>query len=127
MRAYPTVLEVSITNFSSMQKSPKFIGLLQALGLLSYISLFAFTVRTLSTFVHPFFDEQNSVLPIMIPLLTFVTSALICSTIAFAYPVRLFIQDKKDAALRVILWTTLWLLVIGLVFLVFVIVIAENT
>ncbi len=103
-----------------MQTSPKLIGLLQALGLLTYIALLALSVITLSSWVRPI-DTPSSPLPIIIFLLTFVTSALICSAIAFAYPIRLSMQGKKETAMQVVLSTILWLLAIGAVFLVFVI------
>ena len=50
-------------------------------------------------------------------LLAFVTSALICSTIAFGYPARLFFQDKKEMALRIIFWNIVWLIAAFALFL----------
>ena len=93
-----------------MQKSPKLIGLLQALGLVLYVTLFANGLRIISAW-FPNVDGQKSVLPIIAFLLTFITSALICSSIALAYPVSLYVHDKKKEAIQVVLWNIVFLLI----------------
>ena len=90
---------------------------MQALGLVAYVSVFAFTVHAVIPWLNARFGghPDNSALPMIIFLLTFVTSALICSTIAFGYPFSRFMQGAREAAIQTVLWMILWLVVIGLV------------
>lgn len=94
--------------------SPRTIGALQALGLVAYVGAFAFLApRVVLWFDARMPEPQTPSLPIMLFLLTFVTSALICATIEFAYPVQLFMQDRRKEALQVVLWSLGWLLALG--------------
>lgn len=84
---------------------------MQAVGLTTYITLFA----TTANFVRQWFDTNGikppPVLGISMFLLAFVTSAFICVSIAFIYPGFLFFENKKSEAVKVILWTLVWLII----------------
>ncbi len=91
------------------------IGLFQAAGLTIYVSIFAVVVELMQEWkanVTP-----SPVAAIMLFLLSFLVSALICSVIALRYPVILFFAEKKHEALKVIVWTAVWLLFFFFVFL----------
>lgn len=94
-----------------MKNSPKIVGLLQALGLMLYVSLFALGSRAIIGWLKLRFDvpDSESAIPMIAFLLAFVTSALICGTIVFGYPAYLFSQGKKEIAIPIVLWNTLWL------------------
>lgn len=101
-----------------MKYSAKVIGFLQAFGLAAYVASFAFSVQTLAPLLQARFPiDPEPVLPITLVLLAFVTSALICVSIAFGYPVYLYLHAKKESAMPVVLWTALWLVVISSVVL----------
>jgi len=101
-----------------MKHSPQTIGALQAIGLVLYIMLFATTVQTLGGLAP---DKQlNPAFGISIFLLAFVTSTLICSSIALGYPIKLFFTDnKRNEAVQVVAWTIGWLIAFALLFLVY--------
>lgn len=97
-----------------MKLTPAKIGGLQALGLVSYISLIAL-----------FFGNANQIFgpvdqfwaPILF-LSLFVVSALICALIVLSYPFLMFWDKKKPRlALEIVLFTALWLAVFVLGFI----------
>ncbi len=97
-----------------MNTSPKLIGFLQAFGLAAYVGLFALFTQTILPILRAKFPtDPNPIVPMTLVLLAFVTSGLICATIAFCYPAYLFFHDKKEYALRVVLWSAAGLAVIS--------------
>ena len=97
-----------------MKYSPKLVGLLQALGLVGYVLLLVTTVHFVSTW-FPKDTDAFPTLGMITFLLTFMTSALICGSIALAYPISLYIKDRKREAAQIVLWNVIFLMV-GLVF-----------
>jgi hypothetical protein len=81
-------------------------GLKQAAGIIAYI-LLVVTIMTQSGI-----NEQNipGILAPLMFILMFVTSALICGTIALYYPATLALQGKVRDALEVIAWTGVWMI-----------------
>ncbi|MEY4731616.1 MAG: hypothetical protein RL681_562 [Candidatus Parcubacteria bacterium] len=101
-----------------MKHTPQTIGALQAIGLVLYIMLFATGVQTVSSYFPD--KELGPQLGITLFLLLFVTSALICSSIALGYPIKLFfVESKRSEAMHVVGWTIGWLLAFGLLFIVY--------
>ena len=101
-----------------MKHSPQTIGALQAIGLVLYIILVATVIQTISSIAPD--SSPNPALGISIFLLTFVTSALICGSIALGYPIKLFFtENKRSEAMQVVAWTIGWLIGFGLLFAVY--------
>ena len=104
-----------------MKNTPQTIGALQAIGLVLYIALIATIMTTIAS--NPPIENKNPLLGISLFLLMFVTSALICGTIALGYPIKLFFTDgKRSEAIHVVLWTIGWLVAFALLFLVYLFV-----
>ncbi len=95
-----------------MPKSPKLIGLFQALGLLAYIVLFTLIIRFGTVWLSGW-EPSDPFISMTLFLIAFVTSALICSSLVFAYPIRLVITERKHEALQTVLWTLAWLIALG--------------
>lgn len=102
------------------KNSPRLVGFLQALGLVVYVGAFAFAARTVVPLLKARFPDSDPdpMLPLSLFLLAFVTSALMCGAIALGYPIRLFFQEQKEAALQIVLWTIAWLAICGILLLV---------
>ncbi len=90
-----------------------FIGFLQALTLVSYVSLVAFMMWR----SEQWFKEPIGFLGIILVLTLFATSALISSIITLGYPVFLVWKKKEIInAIKLVIYTSLWLFVlIGLI------------
>ncbi len=95
-----------MTNFS-----PKTTGFFQALGITVYISFFALAVHA----VQQKAVTPHPILGVIIFLLTFIISAIICGSIAFAYPISLFFENRKLDAIYTILWSVSWLIIFFLI------------
>ena len=85
----------------------KKIGFLQALGVVAYCFLVG-VVFSQGPRISP---KVNSYFGPVVLLLLFSVSALICGLIVFYKPYKLFSSDKKKAAVDVVVFTALWLLV----------------
>jgi len=94
-----------------MKTSPKIAGLLQATGLVAYVVVFALLANVVREWAIARSAEPEPVLAMTLFLLAFVTSALICASIVFAYPVALFFDGQKRAAVEVVFWSAAWLVV----------------
>jgi len=90
--------------------SPKRIGFVQALGLAGYIGVFALSVFRIQNWVHVKNLPPHPAIGMVLFLLAFVISALICSSLVFAYPVMLFFDGRRRDALQTVLWSGLWLI-----------------
>jgi hypothetical protein len=106
-----------------MKDSPKIIGLMQALGLILYVSLFSLSANIVLPLFKMRFESTGPIIPMILFLSAFVTSALICGSIAFGYPSYLFFQGKKEVAIPIVLWNIAWLIIAFAVFVVFSVVI----
>lgn len=89
------------------------IGLAQALGLFAYISL----VSLIFWQGNNWFGRMDSYLGPILLLTLLVLSCLICALITFSYPYKLWSKKQSTEALKLILYTTLWL--ISLFFIIF--------
>ena len=80
------------------------IGLLQALGLATYISLIAVVIQN----AMRWFGPLNNLTGPIISLSLLSVSVLICGFISLGYPIKLFFV-KKDymRAIRIVAFTTL--------------------
>lgn len=97
-----------------MAYSPRRIGLLQAAGLAGYISVFAASAFRIQAWTHAHNIAPHPIAGIMLFLLAFVISALICASLILAYPLTLFFDGRKSDALKIILWSGIWLIAIFL-------------
>ena len=94
------------------------IGLLQAAGLTLYVCFFAVAVWQFEMWLAPQHIQPQPVLGITIFLLAFIISAITCSSLVLAYPAVLFFGNKKEVAVKIILWTLFWLIIFFLAFLI---------
>lgn len=82
------------------------IGFLQALGLVTYISVVALVIQNAMKWFGPF---NNFTGPI-ISLTLLSVSVLICGFISLGYPIKLFfIKKEYQKALKIVGFTTLFL------------------
>ncbi len=51
---------------------------------------------------------------IVLFLLAFVISALICGSLILGYPLLLFSSGQHNEAMKIVLWSLLWLVVLAL-------------
>ncbi len=93
------------------------VGLFQAAGLTAYVSIFAVAVEFMEGWIKRVGVTPSPAAAIMLFLLSFLVSALICGVIALRYPTVLFFADKKHEALKAIIWTAAWLLFFFAIFL----------
>lgn len=98
-----------------MKHSPRTIGFIQAAGLALYVSVFATAVQQLQNWPALRDAELSPVVGISLFLLTFIISALICSSVALGYPLFLFFSGARNEAMKTVLWTLVWLVVIAAV------------
>ena len=92
--------------------------MLQAAGLVLYVSLFASTVQQFGQWSMTRSVQVGPVLGITVFLLAFIISAIICSSIALAYPIFLFFGGKQKDAVKIVLSTLVWLIVFFIAFLI---------
>lgn len=97
-----------------MKTSPQFTGFLQAAGLAFYVMIFATCVQQVQSWFLLRAVQPGPVMSIVLFLLAFVISALICSSLILGYPILLFSEGKRREAVRTVLWSLLWLVVIAL-------------
>lgn len=89
------------------------LGFIQALGVTLYCSLVGLLMWKGNTI---FGNAPNYAGPVAV-LLLFSVSALICALIVFYQPYRLFFEGKKKEAADLVLFTTGWLFLFFLLFL----------
>lgn len=95
--------------------TPKIAGLLQALAITVYVGVFAFLAYRIQQIsiqnqVHP-----HPVVAIVLFLLAFIISAVVCGSLFLGYPVWLFFENKKLHAVKIVLWSALWLVAFFLI------------
>lgn len=103
-----------IVENKGVNPSPKLIGFIQAAGLALYVSLFATLVQQAQSWLLLHNIQPNPILSIVLFLLVFVISALICGSLIFAYPLLLFSSGRRSEAAKTVLWSLIWLVVIAL-------------
>jgi hypothetical protein len=99
---------------NTAMKSPKLVGFIQAAGLTLYISLFAFFVQQGQNWFLAHHVQLNPASGIMLFLLLFIISAIICASIMFAYPLTLFFNGDRGQGIKIALWSLIWLVVIAI-------------
>lgn len=87
-------------------------GFLQALGVAIYILL----VGTFISNANAVFPKIGNFFGPILFLLLFSTSALICGLIVFYKPYKLFFADKKEEALETVVFTTIFLFILLVLF-----------
>ncbi|HZS42961.1 MAG TPA: hypothetical protein VFA52_01955 [Candidatus Paceibacterota bacterium] len=108
-----------------MKYSHKTIGLFQAAGIILYVSFFASVIQMFSQ--SPLKNvELGPFLAIIIFLLAFIVSAVICGSIFLAYPLTLFFDNKKKEAYRIVVWSLGWLIFFFLIVLIIVLLLISN-
>lgn len=90
-------------------------GFLQAGQLTVYIVIFAFGARTVSEVTR--LSSPDPVLAITMFLLAFIISALVSTYLILWHPAILFFEGKRKEAMEIILWSSFWLTVFLLTFL----------
>ncbi len=90
------------------------IGAAEAAGVALYIATFAFVVEKFRFFAGE--PDPAPMAAMMIFLLAFSTSALICGLIIFGYPFSLFMDGKKQEAAGVVVWSAVFLAAISLIY-----------
>ncbi|MFA5083778.1 MAG: hypothetical protein WC475_00110 [Candidatus Paceibacterota bacterium] len=100
-----------------MKPSYKIIGLFQAAGLVLYVVFFVLSIQLFQRWSMLGDSASNPIFGGILVLLAFITSALICGSVAFVYPAMLFFENKKKEAVRIVIWTAIWLLILFSVFL----------
>ncbi|MBX4215568.1 hypothetical protein KW797_01320 [Candidatus Parcubacteria bacterium] len=81
------------------------VALLETLGVLSYISLFAFLVS--SGFLKGIEHQVPEFLAPVFFLTTFVFSALLTGTLVLGYPAMLFFEGNRSRAVAIVVWCLL--------------------
>ncbi len=77
--------------------APAFAGFLQAIGIIVYVMFIAGLAHTLANSMF----LTTGVTSLVLPLLLLCISALVCTCIAFWYPVVLLLQQRKWEAFAV--------------------------
>lgn len=95
-----------------MKYSPKIIGLIQAIGVAGYVSVFALGVQLVSEWIRTQHFPANQILSTILFLLAFVVSALICGSIVFVHPIQVFFEGKRKEAIQIVFWNVVWLVVL---------------
>ncbi|HTY39875.1 MAG TPA: hypothetical protein VMC43_02190 [Candidatus Paceibacterota bacterium] len=106
-----------------MKQDPKFVALLQAIGLTFYVLGVASLFSNLAGFAPR--TAPDPVLAASFFLLLFVLSALISGAILLAYPITLFFNGHRKQALAVVGWSIGWLLMFVLIFFGFIVLRAK--
>lgn len=94
-----------------MNFSPKTTGLFQAAGLTLYVVIFVLSAWNIGQWFETSGIKTHPALNMTVVLMAFVTSATICGTIMFTAPVLRFLDDKKNEAVQIVLWTIGWLII----------------
>jgi hypothetical protein len=88
-------------------------GFLQALGVTAYCGLVGMIFWRGNEI---FGKDPNYAGPVAF-LILFIVSALICASIVFYQPYKLFFENKKKEAIDLVIATTLWLFLFFILFL----------
>lgn len=105
-----------IIKYMNKKPAQSVIGFLQASGVALYITLFVSFVNLVES--RSLFINVGPIGTGVVVLCAFVISALVCSSLVFAYPFSLFMSGEKKRAFFIVVWSAAWLLTILAVFLV---------
>ncbi len=94
-----------------MKSTARTIGFLQAVGVALYVSFFAVAVRTIGQWSEMHKTQPSPVFGIILFLLAFIISGIICISMLFGYPAYLFFGNNKSNAVKTILWSLAWLVI----------------
>jgi hypothetical protein len=97
-----------------MKTSPQIVGFIQAASLTLYVDLFAAIVQQAQNWFLFHGVQSSPTTSIVLFLLAFVISALICGSLILGYPLLLFSSGKHHEAIKTVLWSLLWLVAIAL-------------
>ena len=96
--------------------SLEFMAFLQALGLVVYCSFIGWFLWASGRWFGPMAAPFGIILFLMI----FITSAIICALLFLGYPFLIFWEEKNTGkALRLVVYTTFWILAFVLLFITF--------
>ena len=109
-----------------MKHSPKIKGLLEAAGLALYVSLFAVVSQQIQPWLMALNPKPQPMLSIILFLLAFIISAIICGAIIFGYPITLFFDGKKSEALKIVFWSAVWLIIFFVIFAIATLIIIST-
>ncbi|MEK7630206.1 MAG: hypothetical protein AAB432_02370 [Patescibacteria group bacterium] len=96
-----------------MKISQKLIPFLEVAGLTFYVSIFAISVQTAGSILPPI---PEPIIPMIIFLLLFVFSAIICSALMLGYPIYLFFDNRKQEAVKILIQSVIWLAIFFIIF-----------
>ncbi len=93
-----------------MKLSLGFRAFLEAAGVTAYVILFAIAVQSVQAWfmLHQVFPSP--VLSLILVLLAFIVSALVCGSLVLLYPLKLFSAGRKDDAWEILFWSGGWLI-----------------
>lgn len=109
-----------------MKFPPRTTGLFQATAVATYVVLFAILAQLVPQWLKAHNIYAHPILGIILFLLVFITSALICASLVFVYPILLFFDSKKIEAVKTVLWSMVWLAAFFLIFGVIGILVAIS-
>lgn len=92
-------------------------SLINAFGVLVYVGL----VAALMFNAQQLFGKMDGILGLMAFLLLYVVSAAVVGALVFAKPVMLYVGNKKEEAVKMLIHTIGWLLIFMIV--VFVVIV----
>jgi len=101
-----------ILNRKFIKESPVRAGFLQASGQVFYVGVFAIVFQLVQSWGVRNDFQGDQVSGMMIFLLVFIFSALVCGVLAFGYPTTLFLAGKKSSAVKTVVWNIFWLFVL---------------
>lgn len=102
------------------KKSTVKIGLLQALGIAVYVSIFALTAWNIGEWARNTGVELPEIMMMIIMLTTFIVSATICASLMFGYAIARFMKGERKEAYATVGYTVMWLVIFLAVFGIFV-------
>ena len=88
---------------------------MQAAALTFYIFIATFLIQNAPNWLKP----VPQFISAFLFLLFFAISILISASIILGYPITLFFDGQRKIAIQMVLWSTFWLFVIFIFFLVF--------
>ena len=104
--------------FETKRQQEWLMGLGQAGGVLGYCGL----VGVLFWQGNEVFGRMNTYLAVVMFLLLFCVSALVCGLMVIYYPYQLFSDKKKKQAGEVVMWTAGWLMMMLVIIMGIVVV-----
>ncbi len=83
------------------------IGFLQAISVVVYCIGISYLMNHLPAEIN-----YNPFISGYVFLITFITSALLTASMVFAYPIFLFLDKRQQEAVKIVLITTFWLVIL---------------